>query len=311
MAAKMILTNGRIYTMDPRRPRATAVAIDGGRIVAVGNDVVIKDAYAAGAERIDLDGRCVTPGLVDAHVHFRMFSLARRRVDLDNATSLEEVLQRIAGYAEMVAGVDPVVWLQGHGWQQDSWRERRFPTAVDLDRIVSQRPACMVHKSGHAAWANTRALRLAGITAETPDPPGGQIQRDEYGQPTGVFFEDAIDLITNHIPEPSMAEVVDAMRDAQAYCWTVGLTGIHDFDGRSCFLALQHLHENQELGLRIVKNIPVYRLAYCGHGGTLRKRPGQLRHCGHGQGRDDGRCARSQCQRPERDHPRYRRSCQP
>jgi predicted amidohydrolase YtcJ len=262
MAAKMILTDGRIYTMDPNRPRATAVAIENGRIVAVGSDVVIKDAYASGAEQIDLDGRCVTPGLVDAHVHFRMFSLARRRVDLDNAASLDEVLQRIASYADMYADYDPSVWLQGRGWQQDTWRERRFPTAADLDRIVSQRPACMVHKSGHAAWVNTRALREAGITAETPDPPGGQIQRDENGRPSGVFFEDAINLVTGRIPEPSLDEVVDAMREGQAYCWTVGLTGIHDFDGRSCFLALQNLHENQELGLRIVKNIPVYRLEH-------------------------------------------------
>ncbi len=260
MFATTILKNGRIVTMDRSMPRATAVAMQNGRIVAVGDDDSITNAFTPGTKEIDLEGRSAIPGLVDAHVHFRGFSLSRRRVDLDNASSLAEVLQRISNAATASTNAGNDVWFQGRGWAQDHWADHRFPTAVELDEIVSQRPACLIHKSGHAAWVNSKALRLAGITAETPDPPGGQIQRDREGQPTGVLFEDAIDLVTEHIPEPTLDEVVDAMRDAQAYCWEVGLTGIHDFDGRSCFWALQILHENQELGLRFVKNIPVYRL---------------------------------------------------
>lgn len=103
---------------------------------------------------------------------------------------------------------------------------------------------------------------MAQIDEDTIDPPSGHIQRDAAGRPTGIFFEDAIDLVAVHVPRPTPSEVVDAMRRAQAYCWSVGLTGLHDFDGRDCFLALQMLRESGDLGLRIVKNIPVYRLEY-------------------------------------------------
>lgn len=262
MTATLVLTNGRVYTMDRARPRVTAVAVRDDRILAVGSDEEMKALLGAGGEWLDLGGRCVVPGLVDAHVHFHGFSVARKRVDLDNAATLGEVLNRIAAAAEAPPAGPGTEWLRGRGWVQDGWAERRFPTAADLDRIVPDRPACMTHKSGHAVWVNSNALRRAGITPRTPDPPGGQIQRDGAGQPTGIFFEEAIELITRHIPEPSPLEVQQAMREAQAYCWEVGLTGLHDFDGRACFSALQALHLKGELGLRVIKNIPVYRLEH-------------------------------------------------
>lgn len=261
MAETLLLTNGRIYTMDDARPTATMLAIRDGKILACGNDDLLREFDAPGLEIVDLGGRCVIPGLVDSHVHFRGFSLARRRVDLDNAVSRDEVLQRIAAYAANPKSSSGG-WLRGRGWSQDSWTDKQFPTAADLDQIVGRTPACMVHKSGHATWVSSSALRLAGITAETPDPLSGEIQRDDRGQPTGILFEDAMDLVSNLIPDPPLAEVVDAMRDAQAYCWEVGLTGIHDFDGRSSFLALQQLHANGELNLRVVKNIPVALLQH-------------------------------------------------
>ena len=159
-----------------------------------------------------------------------------------------------------------------------------FPTAAELDSVVPDRPALLSDKSGHAAWANTLALRLAGITAATADPPGGQIQRDPDGAPTGVFFEDAIDLVASHIPRATTDELVAAMRAAQAYCWSVGLTGLHDFDGRDCFVALQSLREAGELGLRVVKNVPVYRLQHALGVGlrTLGAHAGQVEQVGRG-----------------------------
>lgn len=259
MTATLVLTNGKVYTMDLALPHATAVAIRDGRILALGDDAAMLALLGAGGERVDLDGRCVVPGLVDAHVHFQGFSIARQRVDLDQAASLAEVLARIAARA-VQGDPNPETWLQGRGWSQDAWIERRFPTAADLDRVVSDRPACMIHKSGHAAWVNSKALRAARIGAATADPAGGQIQRDNQGRPTGILFEEAIELVTGHIPDPSPEQLRQAMREAQAYCWQVGLTGIHDFDGRDCFRALQALHLNGELGLRVLKNIPVYRL---------------------------------------------------
>jgi len=256
----LLLSNGKIYTMDADQPTASAVALGDGRIMAVGGSELAAEFDGPGVERLDLEGRCVIPGLVDSHVHFRNFSLARRRVDLDNAVSLDEVLERIAAYAADARHVERSGWLRGRGWAQGNWSSTQFPTAADLDRVVGRIPACMTHKSGHAVWVNSEALRLAGIRTDTPNPPGGEIQRDEKGMPTGILLEDAMGLVTDLISPAAREEVVDAMRDAQQYCWEVGLTGIHDFDGRSCFLALQELHRNDELHFRVVKNIPVVHL---------------------------------------------------
>ena len=263
MSANMILLNGRIHTMNPQQPTATAVAIRDGKILAVGSDDEIKKLLGTGGELVDLNGRCLTPGLVDAHVHFQHFALSLQRVDLRGTTSLDEALKRIATKLptdNLLLNTDH--WLQGRGWRITDWNQTNFPTAAHLDAISSDIPICLNDHSGHAAWVNSRALRLAGIDKQTADPSGGQIQRDDNGQPTGILFEEAIDLVTQHIPKTTTAQLVKAMRQAQEYCWRVGLTGIHDFDGRACFIALQNLQQNGELGLRVVKNVPVYRLEH-------------------------------------------------
>jgi predicted amidohydrolase YtcJ len=167
MNQTMLLYNGRIYTIDPAQPTATAVAIRDGNILAVGSDDDLAQLSGV-TERIDLNGRCVIPGLVDAHVHFKHLALARQRVNLDGCQSLAEVMRRIQQRAE---GEATSSWLQGWGWAQDQWIDRTFPTAAALDQIVADRPAYLTHKSGHAAWANSRALQLAGMTATTADPP--------------------------------------------------------------------------------------------------------------------------------------------
>ncbi|MCB9007958.1 MAG: amidohydrolase [Ardenticatenaceae bacterium] len=262
MSATMILYNGRIHTLNPQQPTATAVAVRDGQILAVGSDDDIKPLLAAGGELVDLNGRCLTPGLVDAHVHFHGFALSLQRVDLRGTTSLDEALNRIAAKISNLQSPISDFWLQGRGWRVNDWGQTSFPTAAHLDAIASDLPICLRDHSGHAAWVNSRALQMANIDAQTADPPGGQIQRDENGRPTGILFEDAIDLVARHIPETTTAQIAEAMREAQAYCWRVGLTGIHDFDGRSCFIALQTLHQNGELGLRVVKNVPVYRLEH-------------------------------------------------
>ena len=251
MPAHLVLTNGHIHTLDPQRPIVSAVAITDGRILAVGGDAEMKALLAPGGEWIDLQGRGVTPGLVDAHVHFQWYSLSLRQIDLFEVPSLAEALRRIGAAAATGDG-----WLRGRGWTQELWAERRFPTAADLDAITGDKPAIFNHKSGHAAWVNSRALQLAHIHAQTPDPPGGHIQRDAAGLPTGILFEDAIDLVSRHVPPPTPAEVAKAMRQAQQNCWQAGLVGLHDFDGSTSFQALQMLHQNGELGLRVVKNIP-------------------------------------------------------
>ncbi len=259
MTTTILLTNGRIHTMNPEQVIASAVVVRDGRILAVGGDELL-DWRGDGVEWIDLAGRGVTPGLVDAHVHFHGFALHLQNVDLDGLPTREAILDRIRSFATRPS--ETTGWLRGRGWRVAAWPNHAFPTAAELDSVVPNRPALLSDKSGHAAWVNTPALRLAGITAATADPPGGQIQRDPDGEPTGVFFEDAIDLVASHIPRPTTDELVAAMRAAQAYCWSVGLTGLHDFDGRDCFAALQSLREAEELGLRVVKNVPVYRLQH-------------------------------------------------
>ncbi|MCA9917448.1 MAG: amidohydrolase [Anaerolineales bacterium] len=263
MSATMILHNGRIHTLNPQQPTATAVAIRDGKILAVGSEDEIKPLLATGGELVNLNGRTVTPGLVDAHVHFQFFALSLQRVDLRGTTTLNEALDRIRQKLptdHRLLTTD--YWLQGRGWRVNDWHQTSFPTAAHLDALSRDVPICLRDHSGHAAWVNSRALQIANITAETADPPGGQIQRDEKGQPTGILFEDAIDLVSQHIPTATTDQIAAAMREAQEYCWQVGLTGLHDFDGRSCFIALQSLHQNGELGLRIVKNVPVYRLEH-------------------------------------------------
>ncbi|MFZ0549054.1 MAG: amidohydrolase [Candidatus Promineifilaceae bacterium] len=254
MRAMLVLTNGAVYTQDARRPKVSAVAVRDGKVLAVGSDSEMKALLADGGDWVDLGGRCLIPGLVDAHVHFEGFSLSLQRVNLAGTANLDEALARVAARVdEAEAGV----WLEGRGWNQTDWPGGAFPTAADLDKIVSHRPVLMRHKSGHAAWANSLALKMAGVTAETADPPGGQIQRDGQGRPTGVLFEDAMSFVSDLIPRATEAQVVAAMRQGQEYCLRAGLTGLHDFDGRRCFRSLQTLHQNEELKLRIVKNIRV------------------------------------------------------
>lgn len=260
MFADLILTNGRFYTLDSNHPYTTTVAIKNGRFVALGAGEEMRSWKGNKTKVVDLDGRCVTPGLVDAHVHFQWYSLGLKQVDLDGLPSLDETLKKVA--LQMAVDGSSTQWLRGRGWSQGDWPNGTFPTAQQLDTVVHHRPALLLAKSGHAAWANSKAMQLAGITADTPDPAGGKIQRDAHGNPTGIFFETAIDLISNHLPAPTEEEVVAAMRHAQTICWQAGLVGLHDFDGRLSFQALQTLHANRELGMRILKNIPVYRLEH-------------------------------------------------
>lgn len=263
MKSRLVLTNGRFYTLDPLLPFATAIAIQDNKILAVGTDQEMTLLAGRSEEAVDLNGRSVTPGLVDAHVHFQGFSIARQRVNLMGSKSVDEALERIQQKVKSEQwSVNSEQWLQGRGWAQDEWVDRQFPTAVQLDAILTNQPACLRDKSGHSAWVNSLALKIAGIDDKTADPPGGHVQRDENGRATGILFEAAIDLVARHIPEITLDELASMMQAAQEHCWQAGLTGIHDFDGRSCFQALQLLRQQGQLGLRVVKNIPIYRLEH-------------------------------------------------
>lgn len=246
-----ILHNAVIHTNQPGQLPASALVIDRGRVLAVGGAELLEQ-FGSRASREDMAGRVILPGLTDAHVHLQYYSLGLQKVDVETSTR-EECLRRVADRAQSLS---PGTWILGHGWQQNDWGGE-FGTAAELDGAAPNHPVYLTAKSLHAGWANTAALRLAGITANTLDPADGRILRDEAGNPTGVLLETAMELVQKALPPVSTNMVVDAIRAAQPVLWRMGLTGVHDFDRRDCFMALQILHQNGELGLRVTKTIPV------------------------------------------------------
>jgi predicted amidohydrolase YtcJ len=248
-----ILLNARIYTLNPAQPHASALAIARDRIVAVGDDDAIR-ALAGPHTAVDrLNGQMVIPGLTDAHIHWEGVARALRDVDLLDVPSKAEALQRVA---ERARQTPPGEWIVGRGWSQALWPDGAFPTAADLDSVAPEHPVYLAARSGHAAWVNSLALRRAGISAQTPDPPGGALQRDARGGPTGILLEDpAMKLVARLIPDPTPDQLANWMAEAQRRAWAAGLTALHDFDNPSCLVALQVLRERGELGLRVLKQI--------------------------------------------------------
>lgn len=247
-----ILYNGSIVTLEAAQPRVTALAISMGRIVAAGGDDEILALATAKTIKENLEGKFVIPGLTDAHIHWEWQARALQAVDLYEVPSREIAIERIAARAEHTA---PGEWITGRGWAQDLWADGAFPTALDIDAVTGDKPAYFSAKSGHAAWVNSAALRLCGIHADTSDPDGGQIVRDESGNPTGILLELAMELVAKHIPPPTPEQLAEMMFFAQQQAHAVGLTGLHDFDNPSCLQALQILREQRKLGLRVVKQI--------------------------------------------------------
>ncbi|HQF61623.1 MAG TPA: amidohydrolase [Anaerolineaceae bacterium] len=245
-----ILYNAKIRTQNSKQSTATALAIEGGRIVAVGSDYELLAMSDRKAKKEDLGGRTIWPGLTDGHFHLEYYALGLQKVDVETET-YAECLRRVS---ERTQKTPAGRWVLGHGWNQNLWPEG-FGTAKDLDRAAPNHPVYLTAKSLHAGWANTAALRLAGITANTPNPEGGEIQRDAQGEPTGILLENAMDLLSRAIPTPTITDVIEAIRQAQPRLWQMGLTGGHDFDGPRCFAALGHLEAENALGLRILKGI--------------------------------------------------------
>ncbi len=245
-----ILYNGAFYT--PHAQGVTALAIAGGRILAMGNDDAIRRLAGAATVQENLGGRRVMAGLTDAHLHLEWVARAMKSVDLFEVPSLAEAQARIAAFLSQV----PVgEWLTGRGWVQALWEGGAFPTAQDLDTVVSDRPAYFAAKSGHAAWVNSLALRVCGINAHTPDPEGGQIVRDAQGNPTGILLETAMALVAKQIPSPAPDTLAAYIRDWQAQAVRVGLTGLHDFDDPTSLYATQLLRERGELTMRVLKQV--------------------------------------------------------
>lgn len=244
-----ILHHAQIYTLDKSKPVASVIVIDHGVIVAVGSEELLSEFERA--EKQDMSGRVILPGLTDAHLHLQHYALSLDKIECETDT-LEECLRRVA---ERVGQAKPGEWILGHGWNQNVWGG--WPSSAALDRIAPNHPVYLTAKSLHAAWANSAAMRIAGIAASTPDPKDGQIQHTVHREPTGILFENAMQLVGEAVPAPSLEQLAQALETAQSILWRMGLTGVHDFDRRDCFMALQQLHADGKLKLRVTKNIPV------------------------------------------------------
>jgi predicted amidohydrolase YtcJ len=246
----LFLINAQVITMDPGCPRAGGLVIREGlihRVLKNGGEF----PPSTKGTTVDLDGKLVLPGLIDSHLHLRHYADTLTKIDCETPTR-KECLRRIE---DRVQTTPPGKWVLGHGWNHNIWPEG-YGTLADLDRISQEHPIYLTGKSLHVSWANTAALASAGITNETPDPPGGTIGRDESGSLTGILFEDGVKLVERTLPQPDPPEIARSIRKAQEHLWRLGITGVHDFDRIPCLHALQILDEGGELKLRVVKSIP-------------------------------------------------------
>jgi len=240
--------------IDSIQSKATALAVDGDRIVAVSSDDEILNLAKPACEKINLHGKTIWPGLIDSHLHFEMFSQSLSQVKCETE-SIDQCLNLVKQKALSVPGDE---WIIGQGWNQNTWGT--YGTASQLDSVTQGHPTFLADKSIHAAWVNTKAMSLAGINKQTPNPVGGAIQHDVNGEPTGILFENAVSLVESLIPAPSQSQILIWMTEGQKELHRLGLTGIHDFDRASCFAALQTMRQNDELSLRVTKSIPVESL---------------------------------------------------
>jgi predicted amidohydrolase YtcJ len=224
-SANLVLVNGRIYTVDDARPRVSALAVKGGRIAFAGSDAEAKVAGGPAARVIDLQGKTVLPGFIDAHAHLLGLGNFLRRANLTFAASYDEVIARVVVFGKEAK---PGEWIQGRGWDQNLWPQKQFPTHEALSRAFPDNPVVLTRVDGHALLANQKAMELARVDASTPDPEGGRIVRLPSGAPSGVFVDNAQRLILRAQPPASREKIREAVLAAIRECNRWGLTGIDD-----------------------------------------------------------------------------------
>ncbi len=248
----MILENGVIRTMDGSLPTARALAIAGDRVVG---GVGTHETALASPERVDLGGCTVLPGFTDSHVHFAQWSLARHQVRLEGTRSLEEALARVAGAA---ADVPPGRWLRGLGWRSGEWNPPVEPTRQALDRVTGDVPVALMAKDGHSLWLNSAGLARANGDLRVP---GGVVELDEAGEPTGVLREESAWHVREAYVVTPDEEWVDAMREGVKVANARGVTAVHDKDGWMGILRWwQVLRREDALTLRVWQSLPHERL---------------------------------------------------
>jgi len=222
--ADLVFTGGPVFTVDPARSWATAVAVRDGRIVVVGDDHDVSHLIGSGTEVVDLAGRLLVPGFQDAHVHPVLGGATMRSCDLHHLEEAGAYAEAVAAYA---AANPDRAWITGGGWSMEAF-PGGTPHRSVLDAVVPDRPVALPNRDGHGLWANSRALELAGITRDTPDPADGRIERDADGEPTGMLQEGAAELVLRQIPATTEAEFYQGLLEGQRYLHGFGITGWQD-----------------------------------------------------------------------------------
>jgi predicted amidohydrolase YtcJ len=261
--ADLILVNGRLWTVDPARPEAEALAVWHGRILHVGTTAEVRRLAGQRTKTIDLQGRRVVPGFYDSHVHLLGSGQRLSEVALKDAPDEAEFGKRLAAFDRKLPRER---WLLGGEWDHDRTFNGQLPTAALIDKYVSDRPVFLRRYDGHMAIANSRALQLAGVIADTPDPPGGVIYRKPGSkEPSGVLRDNAMGLVDRLIPAPSEAEIVEAVRAAQDEARHCGVTSVQDMDGsdaatrRALFRHYQQLARDGRMTVRVDLRWPLAR----------------------------------------------------
>jgi predicted amidohydrolase YtcJ len=246
-AADLVLVGGTVYTMNPLAPRAEGVAVRDGEIAAVGSAAEVRRWVGPKTRVIELDGGAVVPGLVDAHAHLHGLGRALETLALRGVGSADAVVAQVRAAA---AGRGAGEWIEGRGWDENLWPGKQLPGRGLLDGVAQ--PVALRRIDGHALWANAAALRLAGITRASADPPGGRIVRDASGDPTGVLVDEALELVEQRMPAPDAAVIRRRILAAQAAAVAAGLTGVHEMGISDAVIAVyRQLAAEGALRLRV------------------------------------------------------------
>ena len=280
LEADLVIINANVHTMNRQQPAAQAVAVYGNRIVAVGSTDEIRKLVGERTRVIDAGGRLLLPGFNDSHVHFLSGGAQLSSVDLRDAKTPQEFAERIRRFTEKLPRGR---WITGGDWDHERWPTAQLPTKELIDAFTPDTPVFVNRLDGHMALANSVALKLAGVTRETKDPPGGLIVRDAQGEPTGILKDAAMSFVYAKIPPASFAERLDAARAATNYAARFGVTSVQDMSAGDDVGVYQTLLERGELKTRIYAVAPlpswktIARAGYRAHFGNDMLRVGGLK----------------------------------
>src|SRR5688572_13968049 len=249
----LAIVNARVWTGDERRPWADAVAVAGDRIIAVGSSAEVSKLTRPSTRVVDAKGQMLVPGFIDSHVHFVEGGFGLTSVQLRDARTREEFVARIKKHASTLP---PGAWMLEGNWDHQNWGGE-LPRAAWIDSVTPNTPVLIQRLDGHMSLANTAAMRAAGVTRNTRDVEGGEIVRDERGEPTGVFKDNATSLVSLAVPEPLPEQEDAALDAAMRYVAARGVTSVHNMGSWRNVAAFQRAHDAKRLNTRIYAAVPL------------------------------------------------------